>query len=332
MMYRTKKAKQTHTDKLKRNMGVRHDMLAHEQTDTEDISPFVVFIAVFIRHGFGKCFLKGGWWRVVFRMVLFCLIGWGVHFYLPIFPQWMMQNMLAAIALFPFMGAAFLVMFLFRQLQKGLNSLRYIERHNWHSGTSYFLPLGKWWIRQLNRGAIGIQRVWNGILSKNNKFTPREDVFYNDVGVTRHYIEPLFALLLAVLFFAYLKLPLIRFWFLGTAIRLNRTAKDWLEKYYTSYDNLQDQELVMKGSAKLLDRSTESGQFWSDTQRLIDSNDQQGLDNYMKQFEAQANAAFEHKKNASQPKEETSPAPEDDFSLDAALEALKAKKNKNKAE
>ncbi len=315
-----KQGKQTESDKLRRH-AIHHRVASmDDKLHLENTSPFLLFMVVFLRYDFGHRYLKGVFWRVWLTIFWFCVAAYVVGSWFTILPAWLTINYQSSIGIMGILGLVFTAMFWSRKLKIRLYKLRRFEVYSWSSGKPYLIGFGKWWIRQLNKGSVRVQKAWNATLSKDNKFEPRKDYYWNDVGATRKYAEPFVALVLTVIFFV-LGQPIVAIWFLICTLVLRWDAGRFIKDYNTDYDNLQDMELVTNAKAEILDDD-----FSQELRHGARTGDFSGALEEMEKKEKEFEERMERQIKSIRVEDDShlkNPAPPaDDFSLDDAFDEL----------
>ena len=320
---------QTRADKLMRNTKNQQNIMAWQSTE-DQINPLVIFMVVFFRYEFGKDYLKKRGWGVLWTIALFALVGFLLQLWLhPILPDWVVGKMDEGLLWLLYLGLAFVGAYKFRKFKIKMHSLKYEERNTHHAGTSYFRPLAVWWLNQLNKAAVFVQKCWNAILFKKNRFKPRNDVYYNDIGLVRKTIEPFFTLLISAIFF-YSGLFIVGVFFLCITFYLRAAAIGWIDYYETYYHNMQNEELMLTAQKEALGLHQEVGRRTRDRLWYMNNDDLEGYEKHLQAEEDREEAEFQRQLKAING-DNVAPPVKDDFSIEDSFKSITAKqKKKNK--
>jgi len=257
-------------EQLKRSINP-HLIAAEKPTGEDEHGGFVILIIIFLRRDFGARYLT---LKRVFRGIKyigFYSIAWAALGYLECIPDLLWEDYIVNMLSLGATSIAFIFMYFYHTYRRWLYSMRRIDFHPDHTGTSLLRPLAKVWISFLNRLFIKVQKMWNSILRREKKFAIHKDYFYNDISFSRRFLEPLVALILTLVFI-YLSLYLLAALAFVSIGALKADGYQWAKNYKERYLDIQAQVIEITD----LERT-----FFGKEDRMREFHAAKGLDNHL---------------------------------------------------
>lgn len=296
------KRKISRADIMRRNATVWQTISAGVHDDN-DSGALVMSVAILLRYDFGKRYLTfRRFFKVVWGILVY-LFFLGILMFTNILPEFLIEGTKIGMGLMLMWLVLCIVAYIIHSIRKGVKGFNRVELHSWHSGTSILRPIAKLWLAFWNWVFTIPQRIVILMLPKRKRFSVRDDFFYNDVAICRQFLEPLFALSIAIASFIVQWFP-ITLWFAGSALALWGNAGLYMKNYREYFDNLKDEEILAEET-----RSTHSYHQENVAKKKYRSD---------KSLDAK-------RATVSPPKQKLPPATPDDFSLDEAFESLNSK-------
>lgn len=137
---------------------------------------------------------------------------------------------------------AYTVTYIIHIVRRGAQNFQQHQIHSLHSGTSILRPFALRWLRFANWLATLPQHGLLLITPRSRKFRVRREIFYNDVRVTRRFLEPLLMFIVGGIALFFYLFP-VTLWAVLASFSLRKESKHWLANYREHFDNLVDEEL-----------------------------------------------------------------------------------------